>query len=331
MRLTRTLMAVVMGGSIALTACAPEASTEESASSFPDKPIELVVPFDPGGGTDLTARVMADALSDELGVPVNVVNKPGAEQITGVDYVRKAGGDGYTLLADGAGSSSLQALSDNLPFEWDDRTFIGRLTAGAHAYAVAGDSPFKTLDELIAGLKEGTKKFSTSYSGGTGTSDLALLMLLKEAGVELSDLTIVPYDSSGDIMEAVTAGDLDFGVGGASSTFALGSSGDLRVLAATGSYPLAQLPDAPTAEEAGFPQLDLTFWVGLSAPPDLPESVRERLEEALATIAEDPEVQKKLDNVGVAAEPLVGDEFDDYVHSEVDTFVTLLEDVGGRK
>lgn len=323
MRLTRTLIAVIISCGLALTACAPEQSTEESAGSFPDKPIELVVPFSPGGATDLTARVMADALSDELDVPVNVVNKPGAEQISGVDYVRKARPDGTTLLADGAASSSIQSLSNKLPFAWDDRTFIGRLTSGAHVYTVAAKSPYRTLDDLVAGLKQGTKKFRTSWSGGSSTTDLAMLGLLQEAGVELADLSGVPFNSSGDIMQAVAAGNLDFGVGGASSAFAFASSGDVRVLAQTGTEPISQLPEVPTTKELGHPDLGLTYWVGLSGPPGLPEATAKRLEDALTKIAKDPAVLKKLQNAGVAASPLVGAEFEEYVRSEVSRFTEL--------
>ncbi|WP_165547196.1 tripartite tricarboxylate transporter substrate binding protein [Kribbella sindirgiensis] len=314
---------MIISTGLAVSACAPEQATKGSANSFPDKPIELVVPFSPGGATDLTARVMADALSKELGVPVNVVNKPGAEQITGVDYVRKARPDGTTLLADGAASSSIQSLSANLPFAWDDRTFIGRLTSGPHVYTVAAKSPYKSLDELIAGLKQGSKKFRTSWSGGATTTDLAMLGLLKEAGVKLSDLSGVPFKSSGDIMQAVAAGNLDFGVGGASSAFAFASSGDVRVLAQTGTEPITQLPDVPTTKELGHADLDLTYWVGLSGPPGLPDATRQRLQDALTKCAQDPGVVKKLENAGVSVSPLMGDEFKKYVTSEVGSFTEL--------
>jgi tripartite-type tricarboxylate transporter receptor subunit TctC len=324
-------ISVIICGSLALTACAPTRSTQESAKPFPDRPIELVVPFDAGGGTDLTARAIAGPLSNELGVPVNVVNKPGAEQATGVDYVRKSKPDGYTLLADGASSSSIQSLNHNLPFAWGDRTFIGRLTSGAHAYVVAANSPYKTLDELIDGIKLGKKKFKANYYGGSVTSDLALLMLLKEAGVSLSDLTLSSYTSAGDVLKAVTASNLDFGVVGASATYKFVSSGELRVLAQTGSEPMKQLPGAPTSAKAGHPELDLTFWVGLSGPPGIPQTVRRRLEWALLKMASDARVQEKLDKVGVVADVMVGDDFEQYVRSEATTFKELRENVGESK
>lgn len=328
MRNTRIILATVIGALLGFTACAPQQPGVASSDSYPDKPISLIVPFDPGGGTDLTARVIADALSDELGVPVNVLNKPGAEAIAGVNALRTSRADGYTLLADGAGSSSLQSFSDNVPFDWDDRTFIGRVTSGAHAYAVPADSPYKTLDDLIAALKADPSSFRVNWAGGGTTTDLTTLSLLKQAGVKISDLKGIPFSSSGETMEALAGGDLDFGVGGASATFSLASSDDIRVLAHTGTQPIRQLPDAPSTAEAGHAELDVTFWVGISAPADLPASVKERLENALEKIVEDPDVLKQLSNVGVATDILVGEDFDEYVHTEVDTFKMLRESVG---
>jgi tripartite-type tricarboxylate transporter receptor subunit TctC len=331
MRPSGALITLVAGAALVLSACTPQPSTKSNTAAYPTKPIEFVVPFAPGGATDLTARVLAQALSDELKVPVNVVNKPGAEQITAVDYVRKSSTDGYTLLADGAGSSSLQALTKNMPFKWDDRTFVGRLTTGAHAYAVSSKSQYNTLDDLVSALKSGNKKLSTSYTNGSTTSDLALLMLLKAAGRTLSDVTVVPYKSSGDVMKAIAAGDLDFGVGGASSTYSLASSGNLRVLAQTGTRPLTALPKVPATKDSGQPDLNLTFWVGISGPPKLNQNASDRLAKALADIAKDPAVQKKLDNVGVVSQPLSGAEFRSYVETEAQTFEALKAGAGQGK
>lgn len=328
MRCIRTLVALATTLGLASAACAPSTSSQESADSFPNGPIELVVPFDPGASTDLVGRLMADALSEDLGVPVNVVNKPGASQVSGLDYIRKAAPDGYTLLVDSDASSSIQSLSDSLPFAWDDRTFVGRLASGTMAYVVPADSPFKTLDDLVQALQQNSEELTTNSAGGSTTTDMASLMLLDEAGAELSDVSTVPVASSATTMEALAAGNLDYGVGGANAAFALAASGDIRVLAHTGTKAISQLPDVPTTEEAGNPGLDLTYWVGLSGPPDVPVSVRDRLAEALQTLAEDPEVVEKMANVGVASAPLVGQEFEDYVHSSAEDFQTLTDSIG---
>jgi tripartite-type tricarboxylate transporter receptor subunit TctC len=327
MRTTRIVMASIISGVLGLTACAPQdqGSSEESASSFPDKPIELVIPWDPGGATDLAGRVLSEALSDELGVPVNVLNKPGAEQISGVDYVRRAKNDGYTLLVDGASSSSIQSFSENLPFDWDDRTFIARAASGAHAIAVPKDSPYKTLEDLVTALEEGGKQFRHNWSGGTSTTDLTTLSLFEQAGTSLSDNRGVAFESSGETMEALAGGDLDFGTGGASATFSMASGGNIRVLAHTGSEAIPQLPDVPTTADAGYPELDVTYWVGISGPPDMPESIQESIQDALSKALEDPAVQEKLTNIAVTADPLMGQEFDGYVHEEVETYTALRD------
>ncbi|MER7604747.1 tripartite tricarboxylate transporter substrate binding protein [Nocardioides sp. NPDC127503] len=328
MKLVRIGVVGVFAAATVLSACTPQQGATESSESYPDKPIELVVPFDPGGGTDLTARVIAKAMSDELGVPVNVVNKPGAETIVGVDYVRKSAADGYTLLADGAASSSILSFGENVPFEWDERTFVGRVTSGPHAIAVDKDSPYKTLDDLLEALSKDPGSLHTAYSGGTTTSDLTNLSVLEEAGVSITDVKTVNYSSAGETMEGVAGGDIDYGVGGASAAFALASSGDIRVLAQTGSEPLEQLPDAPTTDEAGHPDINLAYWVGISGPVDLPEDVQNRLADVISKIVEDPAVVDSLANVGVVADPITLGDFSDYVDSEVETFADLRKRVG---
>ncbi|GAB2887973.1 tripartite tricarboxylate transporter substrate binding protein [Streptomyces mayteni] len=321
MRLLRPALAVLAATALAGTACAPQ--DDAAAADYPSRAIDLIVPFAAGGATDIAARAVATALSDDLGVPVNVVNQPGANQITAVNTVRSAGADGYTLLADGAGSSSLQSLLPDVPYDWQDRAFVGRAASGAHVYAVPGDSEYADLQDVVEAARANPGGFSVGWIGGTSTSDYATLQFLEAAGVDPAEVRRVPFQGSGDVMQAVAAGDIDFGAGGASATFALAGSGDLRVLASTGAEPLERLPDVPLTGDLGLSELDVQFWVGLSGPSGLPDPVADRLGEALTRIGEDPEFGETLASIGMIPDVRDGDATAQAADEEAGLFAEL--------
>lgn len=303
------------------TGCAPTSGAD--TVKYPTKAIEYVVPFSPGGGTDISARVISDAASKELGVPVNVVNKPGANQVTAVDSVNRAAPDGYTLLADGAGSSSLQALAKSLPYKWDDRKFVARVLTGSHAYAVGKGSPANTLDELMDRAKADPQRFKVAWIGGTSTTDYALLQLLDAYGVDLKAVQKVPFRSSGETMIAAAAGDVDLAVGGASSTFSLHSSGDLKVLATTGTSREQKLPDVPTTAELGKPDVNILFWVGVTGPSKMNDAVSEKLATSLKKVSDQEDFKNKASGVALKVDFITGEAFADEVKAEAETFRTL--------
>lgn len=300
----------------------------ETAAEYPSRPIDYVVPFAAGGATDIAARAGAEALSDELGVPVNVVNKPGADQIIGVNSVLVAEPDGYTLLADGAGSSSIQGLLPYVPYAWEDRTFVARFAAGPHVYVVGGDSPDKDFDAVVAAAKRDPDDFTVGWIGGSSTSDFATLQFLAESGIEAGRVKRVPFRSSGEVMRAVAAGDIDFGAGGASSAFSLASTGKLRPIAVTGDEPVEKLPGVPTTAELGHPKLDMQYWVGISAPQGLPADLNRKLADAVTAIARRPDVIKKLTAVGLAPAVSTGHDLRAEIASEERRFATLSDQVG---
>ncbi|AXB41250.1 tripartite tricarboxylate transporter substrate binding protein [Amycolatopsis albispora] len=308
-----------------LTSCAAAA---ETAQTFPGRSIDYVVPFAAGGSTDIAARAGAEALSDRLGVPVNVINKPGADQIIGVSSVRSAEADGYTLLADGAGSSSIQGLLPYVPYDWADRTFVAKFAAGPHVYVVGGDSPYRTYDEVVAAAKQDPDRFTVGWIGGSSTSDYATLQFLAENGIDAARVQRVPFRSSGEVMRAVAAGDIDFGAGGASSAFSLSKTGKLRSIALTGDKPVSKLKGVPTAAELGHPGLDMQYWVGVSAPPGLPADLTAKLGDAVAAIAQDKAFAGKLDAVGLSPAVLTGAELRADIDREKNRFAALSQQIG---
>lgn len=316
--------AALLAGAL-LTSCAARG---EPVADFPSRAVDYVVPFSAGGSTDIAARAAAEALSGELGVPVNVINKPGADQIIGVSAVRAAAPDGYTLLADGAGSSSLQGLLPYLPFDWADRTFIAKFAEGPHVYVVGGDAPFQDYDAVVAAAKADPDDFTVGWIGGSSTSDYATLQFLSGNGIDAARVKRVPFRSSGEVMRAVAAGDIDFGAGGASSAFSLSTTGKLRAIALTGDTHVDKLPGVPTTAELGHPDLDMQYWVGVSGPPGMPAELTGKLADAVSSIAEDPDVVAQLAAVGLVPAVLTGDELRTDIHDEMDRFASLSQRIG---
>lgn len=321
--LARALAAVCAGA--LLTSCAAGA---EPASDYPSRAIDYVVPFSAGGSTDIAARAAAEALSDELGTPVNVVNKPGADQIIGVSSVRAAEPDGYTLLADGAGSSSIQGLLPYVPYDWRDRSFVAKFAEGPHVYVVGGGSSYRDFDDAVAAARSDPENFTVGWIGGSSTSDYATLQFLASSGIDAAKVKRVPFSSSGDVMRAVAAGDIDFGAGGASSAFSLAETGELRVIAVTGDDRVSEFGDVPTTAELGHPDLDMQYWVGVSAPPGLSDDLTSRLGDAVGAIAKRPAVVDSLDAVGLAPAVVTGPELRAEVDREKKRFTELSERIG---
>lgn len=294
-------------------------------ADFPTHAIDLVLPFGSGGATDIGARAMADALSGDLKQPINSTNETGAQQVTAVGKVLNSSKDGYTLLADGAGSSSIQSLLPDLPFTWDDRTFIADVATGAHAYAVGKKSGITSLDELEKKAKDNPSGFHIAWLGGTTTSDYATLQFLDAIDVDASKVVKVPFDGSGDAMQAAAAGDVDLAVGGSSAIASLYSSGDLVPLALTAEDP--NFPEIPLTADEGYDSLNLTFWVGLSGPADLPDGVVSKLTESLNKLADSGELNESFEKIGMTVEVHTGEELTEQVHEEAKTFADLKETV----
>jgi tripartite-type tricarboxylate transporter receptor subunit TctC len=296
--------------------------------NYPTRAIEYVVPWPAGGGTDVGSRVIAKALSKELGVPVNVTNKPGGNQIPGVLSVLTAASNGYTILADGAGSSSLHILVKDLPYKLEERTFIARIMISPQAYIVNGKSSWNSLREMVDVVKRDPGSFTWTWLGGNSTTDFSLLQFFDAAGIDISKTKRVPFQGGGPGVQAVAGGHVLFGGAGAGAMFSLYRSGHIKVLAVTGEKRLVMLPKVPCTKEIGLASLDVMFWVGISGPKGLPKHVVDRLAAAAKKIAEDPQVLKELEAIGAYPSCQSPDEVRTYVLKEADMFKSLAVKVG---
>lgn len=281
--------------SLASLALAPRAF----ADAYPDRPIKLIVPFAPGGATDILGRLLATGLSDQLGQPVIVENRPGAGTVVAGGLVAKSPPDGYTLFL-GASSTLTHnpAIRAQLPYD-PLRSFtpLG-LVADMGLVLVASNSlPAHTLKEVIDLSKAQPDKLSYG-SYGTGSSvHFAGEMLKLATGLRMMH---VPFNGSSPSLTALMGGQVPLAVDTVVATTPLIKAGKIRPIATLGRERLPLLPQVPTVAESGYPGFQADTWFAFLAPAGLPAPVRARLEKALADVMADPALHKKLVDVGLS-------------------------------
>jgi tripartite-type tricarboxylate transporter receptor subunit TctC len=285
---------------IGLLAGLAPAWTASAQPKYPTKPIELIVPFVAGASTDTGARVVAQALETRWGVPVKVVNKPGGNTVPAVTEMMTAKPDGTTFLVDAPPQSAmLDTVVKNLPFKVTDRTFIGVMAYTPLKFIVHVDSPFKSLGDAAAALKANPETFTWTSLGGAGFQDMAFRMFCIAAGVDVKKTRAVALKGGAEAVTLTAGGHVTLGLGTYSSIAAPLSAGKLRVLAVASPERWPNLPESMTTGEAGFPSVQVLFWIGISGPPGLPPAIARQWETALKETTADPAVAEKLGNVGL--------------------------------
>lgn len=285
---------------MAATALPGAAGAQEK---FPSRAIEIIVPFAAGASTDLGCRVIAQALEAKWGVPIKVINKPGGNTVPAVNEVMNAKPDGYTVLADGPPQSSmLDTAVKNLPFKVTDRTFIAMTAFTPMMFLAPADSPFKTLGDAAAAAKADPGTFTWTSLGGAGAQDMANRQFFKAIGVDVAKTRALQLKGGSEAVTMTAGGHVKMGVGSYSAFAAPLQSGKLRVLATASPERWPNLPDTPTAKEAGFPTIETLYWIGISGPPKTPENVVATWDAALKEVLATPAVQEGLLKVGLKAQ-----------------------------
>jgi tripartite-type tricarboxylate transporter receptor subunit TctC len=266
---------------------------------------------------------MAKHLSTELGVRVNVVNRPGGNQITAVLSVVNATPDGYSLLQENSSTSSAHAVIKDLPYKWQERTWGPMMVQGQHVFVISGKSPLNSLKEVVALVKKEPNAFTWTYLGGGSVTDFVIAQLIGAAGLQPSDTKPVAFDGGGPGVTAVAGGHVVLTAVGVSAALPLLASGDLKAIAVTGDSRAPSLPNVPTTKEAGVPEINVTVWWGFSGPPNLPKPILERLDRAAKKVVENAEYQK--DQVAVSNQPkyLSPEQLERHVRQEAETLREL--------
>jgi len=302
----RRLLAAFIGATAALASI-------HTGAAYPDKPIRLVVPFAPGGGTDTIARTLAAAMSTELGKQIIIDNKPGAGTILGTDAVAKSAPDGYNIVIATFAHAVNPSLVPKLPYAQDKAfapiTLIGK---GPNVLVVRADSPYKTVKDIVdaARAKPGTLTYA---SQGNGTSaHLAGEMLTNLAGIQM---THVPYRGAGPAITDLMGGQVDMIFGTAAAVSPFVQSGKLRAIAVTSPQPSPSLKDIPTIA-ATVPGYAVESWYGLYAPAGTPPDVIQKLSAAAKKAARSPEFAKRIEQEGLEVTASDPAELDRYVKAE---------------
>lgn len=258
-------------------------------AQYPNKPVELITPYGPGGESDLAARSLASVAHGYLGQPMVVVNKGGAGGAIACAQIKNTKPDGYTLLLARIGSNAiLPALNPNLPYKYDDFTMIAMLEANPYLIAVNADSDIKTLEELKDAILKEPGALSYSTSGPGTILNMGVQLFISLIGGDKDAATMIPYKSGGEAAAALLGGHVDFL--GINSTPVLShiQGGKLRALAVTTDERISELPDVPTFKELGYPDMGVALgWSALFGPPGMPAEIVEVLANAMEQIKND--------------------------------------------
>jgi tripartite-type tricarboxylate transporter receptor subunit TctC len=292
------------------------------APTYPNKPIQLIVGFSPGGSADTVGRALAEGLSTRLGQLVIVLNKAGANGNIAAELVARAAPDGYTLYFPSIGHAVNASLYKNLPYDpIKDFTAIGGVFSAPNMLVVPVNSPYKSAAEVIAAAKSNPGRL-TFASSGSGTSvHLSAVLFEKMAKI---DMIHVPYKGTGNAMPDVISGQVDMSFPNLPSAVPQVKAGNLRGLAITSAKRSAAAPDVPTIAESGLPGYDMATWYGLVAPANLPIGIRNRLNKELQSILADPKFKDKL--IAQGADPMPGspEQFSTFIKSEMEKWRKLI-------
>jgi tripartite-type tricarboxylate transporter receptor subunit TctC len=293
-----------------------------SAQNYPGRPIRMVVPFAPGGGSDISARILADGLGETLGQTVVVDNRPGAGSILGCDIVAKATPDGYTTLLGNISMAFNTAIYKKLPYD-AIRDFIPiTLVTDQPNMLVANPAlPAKSFKEFLALAASQPGKLTFGSAGmGSGTH-LAMEMLLMSRKL---DLVHVPYKGTGPALSALLGNQISVFFSTYASALPHVKGGRLRAYAVTSVKRTATLPEVPTVAESGFPGYEYSTWYGLLAPAGTPRATIEKLNHAAVGVLKSEKTRKRYIAQGVDAIPSTAAEYAAYLKSEVEKWTKVV-------
>jgi tripartite-type tricarboxylate transporter receptor subunit TctC len=281
-------------------ACTTPAPARAADTRYPDHPITIVVPFSAGGDADLAARNLAKVVQGMLPQPMVVVNKGGANGAIGSMFVREAAPDGYTLLLGRVGSQAiLPALQPDLKYKWNDFTPLGLLDLNPMVCVVNGEAPYRTLRDLVEAIRAQPGKLNYSTSGPATALNLATQVLLDAAGLPKQSAAQIVYKGGGEATAAVLSKEVHFSCNNVTALIGNVKAGRLRALVTTTAQRLVELPDVPTAKEAGYPQLErVSGWSALYGPPGMPAPLVRQWASVLGRVSKDKEWLSGVQNIG---------------------------------
>ncbi|UUX95205.1 tripartite tricarboxylate transporter substrate binding protein [Aquabacterium sp. J223] len=315
--LPRRAVLVAMGGGLALAA-------RPALAAWPEKPIRLIVPYPPGGITDVLGRSLAEAMRRELAQTVVVENKPGANSGLGAQALAASPADGYTVLLGAASTVVLNPML-NSKIGYDPREFtpVGRIADTPLVVVVKADSPLTSLADLLAAAKAQPGRLAYGSTGVGSSLHLAGELLQSATGTEMLH---VPYKGSAPALNGVLSGETQFLVDSIGSSMPLIKGGRVRALAVTTAQRLPILPEVPTVAEAGVAGFDVSTWFGLFVPRQTPEEAVRRLNAAVASAVREAAFRTQFEGLGmIVSQPGSPQAFDRFIKAEAGKWAPLIK------
>jgi len=298
------------------------------AQNYPVRPVRMIVPFSPGGATDVPARILAQRLSEALGHQIVIDNRPGAGGVLGADAVAKAPPDGYTLLLTATTHVISASLYKKLPYDAiRDFAPVMLIGSGPNVLAVHPSLPAKNVRELIALAKARPGKIDYASSGNGSAQHLFGALFMSLADIRMMH---IPYKGSAPATTDLIAGQVSVGFPGIALVLPHTKAGRLRALAVTSAERSKAMPDVPSIAEAGLPGYAATLWLGLLAPRGTPPEIVQKLYDEIAKVLRQPEVERAYLATGTDITISNPEQFGLFVKAEYDKWARVIEAVDAQ-
>jgi tripartite-type tricarboxylate transporter receptor subunit TctC len=319
----RTISTMTGAGAVVLSLVTAGLGPASAQQAYPSQPIRFVIAFGPGGVADTTSRLVAEKLSEKLGQRVVVENNPGGGGIAAARAVLSAPADGHTLALLTNGTSISVSLFKNLTFDpVADFAPVSKLGAFEFFFVVKADSPHRSLADLIKAARDSPGKLNIGTVNPGSTQHLSAMMLKSTAGIEFQ---WVPFKNSPDLLIALLRGDVDAAVDAFAALRGNLDDGKLRALATTAPKRFPLLPDVPPAKEAGAGDFEATAWNGMFVKAGTPPAIVAQLNKAVAEVLADPDIKKRLLDMGIIADPSSPEALAAFFKADVAKWAEVIE------
>lgn len=298
----------------------------QSADTYPDRPIRFMVPYPPGGPTDLVTRIVGEALSESFGQPVVVENRPGASGVVAAEALSRAPADGYTIMLAISTHAINSTLIPTLSYD-PDTAFapVGTMVNSEFALLANPDTGYNTVEDVIKAAKANPGKLNAGLIGSAGIGRMAVELFADQADVQY---TQVPYKGSAALFTALAGGEVDIAFDIANSHLSQINAGRIKALAVTGDQRLDALPNVPTFAEAGLPNYDVRMWFGILAPGKTPPEIVNKLSKEVARLLQTDAVKQRLAKLEFSPFISTPEAFDKLIKDDTARFAKIIKDAG---
>lgn len=299
-----------------------------AGQAYPQRPIRMIVALGPGGGTDVTGRIVSQKLSEQMGVPVVVENRPGAGTVIGTEVAAKSAPDGYTLVTASPELSINPSLQPRLPYDTlRDFVTISQLTTGQYFLSTHPSVPVRNVKDLIALAKTKVGQVTYGSSGNGSANHLGGVLLQHMTGTRLIH---VPYKSAAQSATALMSGEIDFMISSTSAAMMPIKTGRLRAIAVTGPRRLLLTPEVPTVSESGVPGFEVTGWYMMLAPAAVPRDIVTRLNSEIVKAVHSPTVKERFTALGTEPVGNSPEACAAFLRAEIAKWTTVVKAAGAK-